>query len=165
MDAMDRTPRVVVGVDGSPASYEALRWGLRYARLIAGTVDAVAAYNVPDAAVDWSAPAGSAEVNEAEARQALSDEVQKAHLLDGDVPIDRHVVWGNAAEALIEASAGAELLVVGSRGLGAFTGLVLGSVSRRCASHAACPVVIVRPQTAGARDTDEDTGQGVFGRS
>ena len=58
--------------------------------------------------------------------------------------IERTVVEGSAATALLEAAQGADLLVVGSRGRGGFAGLLLGSVSQQCAHHASCPVVIVR---------------------
>ena len=63
---------------------------------------------------------------------------------DADVDVVRSVVVGTPASALIAASAAADLLVVGSRGLGGFRGLLLGSVSQQCAYHAGCPVVIVR---------------------
>ena len=59
------------------------------------------------------------------------------------VEIERRVTEGSAAAVLIEASRDADLLVVGSRGHGGFTGLRLGSVSRQCVSHASCPVVVV----------------------
>ncbi|MGW2817214.1 universal stress protein [Streptomyces sp. NPDC001415] len=151
MDTSGATPRVVVGVDGSPASYEALRWAVRHARLIGATVDAVAAYDIPGAA-GWSAPAVDAELDETLARQDLDDEIRKVVLQTGDVPMEQHLVRGGAAQALIEASAGAELLVVGNRGRGGFASLLLGSVSQQCATHASCPVVIVRPDTTGDDD-------------
>jgi nucleotide-binding universal stress UspA family protein len=61
-----------------------------------------------------------------------------------DVKIERRVVEGPAASVLVDESRAADLLVVGSRGHGGFTGLLLGSVSQQCAQHAECPVVIVR---------------------
>ncbi|MGW6704613.1 universal stress protein [Streptomyces sp. NPDC054956] len=152
MDTIGPTPRVVVGVDGSPASYEALRWAVRHARLIGATVDAVAAYDVPGA-VGWSAPAVDAGFDEGSARQDLANETQKVLVEVGGVPLEQHLVRGGAADALIEASRGAELLVVGSRGRGGFASLLLGSVSHQCATHADCPVVIVRADTAGDGNT------------
>ncbi|WP_030935664.1 universal stress protein [Streptomyces sp. NRRL B-24720] len=148
MDSSGRLPRVVVGVDGSPASYEALRWAVRYARLAAATVDAVAAYELPGA-VGWSAPAVDVEFDEAQTRRVMTDEIQKVLLQVGEVPLEEHLVRGGAAQALIAASAGAKLLVVGSRGRGGFASLLLGSVSQQCAVHASCPVVIVRPDATG----------------
>lgn len=135
------------------ASYEALRWAVRHARLIGATVDAVAAYDLPGAA-GWSAPAVDADFDEGLARQDLDDEIRKVILQVGDVPLEQHLVRGGAADALIEASAYAELLVVGSRGRGGFASLLLGSVSQQCATHAPCPVVIVRRDTTG---DDDDT--------
>ncbi len=147
--------RVVVGVDGSPASYEALRWAVRHARLIGATVDAVAVYDVPGAA-GWSAPAVDADFDAKESRQALSDEIQAVLVQVGEVPLEEHLVRGNPAKALIGASDGAELLVVGSRGRGGFASLLLGSVSQQCATHASCPVVIVRQVATDDEVTPED---------
>ncbi|MFI6417425.1 universal stress protein [Streptomyces sp. NPDC050842] len=149
MNTPVRTRRVVVGVDGSPASHEALRWAVRHARLIGATVDAVGAYDLPGAA-GWSAPAVDAEFDASEARQALTDEIGKVLAGVDDVPLKEHLVRGNPATALIKASDGAEVLVVGSRGRGGFASLLLGSVSQQCATHASCPVVIVRPEVSGA---------------
>jgi nucleotide-binding universal stress UspA family protein len=156
MNISDETPHVVVGVDGSPASYEALRWAVRHARLIGATVDAVAAYDVPGA-VGWSAPAVDAEFDEKQARQALSDELRTVLPQGGEVPMVEHVVRGNPARILIGASTGAELLVVGSRGRGGFASLLLGSVSQQCAVHASCPVVIVRPEASDEVSATENT--------
>jgi nucleotide-binding universal stress UspA family protein len=76
-------------------------------------------------------------------RQALDETVQAAF---GDQPLPglrREVREGGAARVLIEASRGATMLVVGSRGHGGFTGLLLGSVSSNVAEHAPCPVLII----------------------
>jgi nucleotide-binding universal stress UspA family protein len=62
----------------------------------------------------------------------------------GEVPVERIVSEGSAAGVLIDVAQGAELLVVGSRGRGGFSSLLLGSVSHQCALHAPCPVAIVR---------------------
>ncbi|MET9375158.1 universal stress protein [Streptomyces sp. NPDC002992] len=144
----DRTAHVVVGVDGSPASHEALRWAVRHARLIGATVDAVAAYDVPGA-TGWAAPAVDAGFDQEQARRDLSDEIRTVLVQADGVPLREHVVQGNPAQVLIAASAGAELLVVGSRGRGGFASLLLGSVSQQCATHASCPVVIVRAESSG----------------
>jgi nucleotide-binding universal stress UspA family protein len=61
-----------------------------------------------------------------------------------DVAVERKAVEGMAAQVLVDEAAGADLLVVGSRGHGGFAGLLLGSVSQQCAHHASCPVVIIR---------------------
>ncbi|WP_329403849.1 universal stress protein [Streptomyces melanogenes] len=146
MDTSSGDRRVVVGVDGSEASYEALRWAVRHARLIRATVEAVAAYDVPGAA-GWSAPAVDADLDEEQAKKDLVDELRTVLVQTVDVPLTSHVVRGNAAEVLIGASVGAELLVVGNRGRGGFARLLLGSVSLQCAQHASCPVVIIREGT------------------
>ena len=65
-----------------------------------------------------------------------------------DVGITQRVVQGNASDVLVDISADADMLVVGSRGHGGFAGLLLGSVSSQCSHHAACPLVIIRPGVA-----------------
>ncbi|GGP33508.1 universal stress protein [Streptomyces melanogenes] len=125
MDTSSGDRRVVVGVDGSEASYEALRWAVRHARLIRASVEAVAAYDVPGAA-GWSAPAVDADLDEEQARKDLGDELRSVLGQAPDVPLTSHVVRGNAAEVLTDTSVGAELLVVGNRGRGGFARLLLG---------------------------------------
>ncbi|MFC7980127.1 universal stress protein [Streptomyces cinereoruber] len=157
MSSNDGTSRVVVGVDGSPASQAALRWALRYARRTGTTVHAVGVYDLPGAE-GWSAPAVDVLFDEEQARRSLSEELGAVLTLDDDdVPLVHHVVRGNPAEVLIGESDGAELLVVGSRGRGGFASLLLGSVSQQCAAHASCPVVIVRPETADGTPPAGDT--------
>ncbi|MEV7773702.1 universal stress protein [Kitasatospora sp. NPDC086791] len=143
---MSAIPRIVVGVDGSPASEQALRWAVDYAKAVGGTVNAIAAWEYP-AFYGWAGqPVPTTEtVNPEElAGKTLSDTVVK---VVGDSPavrISESVMPGNAAKALLEAAEGAALLVVGSRGLGGFSGVLLGSVSRHLTEHAPCPVVVVR---------------------
>ncbi|MCW7945101.1 universal stress protein UspA [Streptomyces hygroscopicus] len=139
-------PRVVVGVDGSPSSHAALRWAVRQACLVGGTVDAVAAWELPGM-FGWSGPAVDAEFDEENARQALAQELREVLGTEAPAPVRALVVRGNPVDVLLRAAEGAEALVVGSRGRGGFARALLGSVSHHVALHADCPVVIVRPQT------------------
>ncbi|WP_107058132.1 universal stress protein [Streptomyces globisporus] len=155
MNSSDGVSRVVVGVDGSPSSYAALRWAVRQAWRTGATLDVVGVYDVPGA-TGWSEPPVDAAFEGEQAAKALSEELDSVLSRLGEVPpLEQHVVRGNPAEVLIEASARAELLVVGSRGRGGFASLLLGSVSQQCAVHASCPVVIVRadaPEEADSAD-------------
>ncbi|WP_329431819.1 universal stress protein [Streptomyces sp. NBC_00056] len=141
---MDRVPRIVVGVDGSPSSRAALRWAVRYAGLVGGRVEAVSAWEVPGMA-SWSAPAVDTDFDEGEAERGLVDEVRAVLGEDGGSLVRERLVRGNAAEVLVDAAQGAEMLVVGSRGHGSFRRALLGSVSQQVAHHAPCPVTIIRP--------------------
>ncbi|MFD7180754.1 universal stress protein [Streptomyces sp. NPDC059904] len=141
---MDRVPRIVVGVDGSPSSRAALRWAVRYAGLVGGRVEAVSAWEVPGMA-SWSAPAVDTDFDEGEAERGLVEEVRAVLGEDGGSLVRERLVRGNAAEVLVDAAQGAEMLVVGSRGHGSFRRALLGSVSQQVAHHAPCPVTIIRP--------------------
>jgi nucleotide-binding universal stress UspA family protein len=135
--------RIVVGVDGSDASIEAVHWAVRYAALVGADVEAV---------TSWAYPASSGvALDTIDWRQNASDILDAAlaqALPDGSDQITRTIVEDHPAAALVNASEGAELLVVGSRGHGAFAGMLLGSVSQHVVSNAPCPVVVVRPQPA-----------------
>ncbi|MGW4561119.1 universal stress protein [Streptomyces sp. NPDC004561] len=136
--------RVVVGVDGSQSSYEALRWAVHYAGLIGGTVDAVAAWELPGL-YGWSAPAVDMDVDVDETRQKVELELTDVLGPDAAGSVRTAVVHGNPADVLLRAAEGADVLVVGSRGRGGFAAALLGSVSQHVSQHASCPVVIVRP--------------------
>ncbi|MEU6772291.1 universal stress protein [Streptomyces sp. NPDC046759] len=143
MDRDASGPRVVVGVDGSPSSYEALRWAVRYAGLVGGAVDAVAVWELPGL-YGWSGPAVDMDVDEEEARQKMRKELTDVLGAEAAGSVRTHVVQGNPADVLLRAAEGAEVVVVGSRGRGGFAAALLGSVSHHVSQHASCPVVIVR---------------------
>ena len=120
--------RVVVGVDGSPASQRALVWAVAQARLTGATLVPLAVGDSHDTA-------------------SLRGAAHKAGAEpDGPVQVEPQVRSGNVSHELIAAGAGAELLVIGSRGRGGFASLLLGSTSSQVAGHAVRPVVVVRPE-------------------
>lgn len=82
---------------------------------------------------------------EARARHSLPERVAAVGAAFSAVRVEQVVASGPATSVLVERSAGAQLVVVGSRGRGGFTGLVLGSVSHALLHHAHCPVAVVRP--------------------
>jgi nucleotide-binding universal stress UspA family protein len=133
---------VLVGVDGSETSLEALRWARREAAIRDARVTVVHAWQ-ETYATELSVMAGAdADAIEREARETLIHAVEATSSSGGPDP-QQSLVRDTAAGALLDASREAALLVVGSRGRGGFTGLLLGSVSRRCVHGAACPLVVV----------------------
>ena len=144
------TARIVVGVDGSDESRRAAQWALEEARLRRASLHVVHAfpetYIVPHGP---SIPSLVRSVQNASGRPEAALEASLAGILNGDVPVRRELVPGPAAPALLAAARGADLLVVGSRGRGGFSGLFLGSVSQQVASHAPCPVVVVTGEQTG----------------
>ncbi|MEU7058007.1 universal stress protein [Streptomyces sp. NPDC046197] len=143
MQPSEAQPRVVVGVDGSPSSYAALRWAARYARLVGGVVEAIHAWDTPSA-IGWSGPAIDPDFDLEQARERFADELRNVFPGEHPAGLQERLVEGDPSEVLIRASQGAELVVVGSRGRGGFARAMLGSVSQRLAQHSACPVVVVR---------------------
>lgn len=143
-------PRVVVAVDGSAGSRAALRFAVDDAARRGVPVDAVIAVTSPESWTEFNV-IGRSEIermrarlrSEAEARvRAVVDEVTRT--ATGELPdIGVRAVEGAPASALIRASQGADLLVVGSRGHGGFSSVLLGSTSMQCALHATCPVTVV----------------------
>jgi nucleotide-binding universal stress UspA family protein len=121
---------------------EAVEWGARQAELVKGQLDLVAAWSWPK--VYGGLPMPSDYDPAADAESILNDAEQVVHKSRPGVPIRRLVVEGHAAHILVEASRGAALLVVGSRGRGSFAGMLLGSVSQHCLTSAKCPVLVLR---------------------
>ena len=148
---MDRTSRprgtaktIVVGVDGSEPSLAALRWALDEARLRGTRVTAVYVWLLPILTSRRAALLPGLEELRRSAEELLDEAVEAVADAAAGVEVERVVLEGTPPEELVAVADGAELLVLGSRGLGGFAGLLLGSVSQQCAHHARCPVVIVR---------------------
>ena len=132
--------RIVVGIDGSDASIDALRWALHQAQLTNSALEAVTSWHNP---MGYVAEFAAEEVHwDVVASRNLDDTLAKVE--PGDLEIKRTVSQGHPAEVLTDASTNADLLVVGSRGHGGFVGMLLGSVSVHVSAHAHCPVVVVR---------------------
>jgi nucleotide-binding universal stress UspA family protein len=134
--------RIIVGVDGSDASLDALRWAVNYARGVGGVVQAMRTWHYPWAM--QTAPAQTDANVEKQIQGELDEAVTRADIDTSGVTLERVVKEGHASLVLVNESATAALLVVGSKGRGAFAGMLLGSVSQHCAHDAHCPVVIVR---------------------
>ena len=135
-------PRIVVGVDGSPDSVAALRIGAAIAALRGGSIVALAAWG---GALVTPHAASIIEDLRGAAIALLERTVTTAFAGHPSVAVAQVALPGSAAAALIDESDGADLLVVGSRGHGGFSGLLLGSVSMACLLHGACPVLVVHP--------------------
>jgi nucleotide-binding universal stress UspA family protein len=133
--------RVVVGVDGSAHSKLALVRAAEVATQTGATLEPVIAWQQPATAHTYALSGWSPERDAAETLRVALDEVFSSGVPDWVTP---KVAAGPSAHALIEASSGADLLVVGSRGHGGFAGLLLGSVSSACAEYAHCPVLVMR---------------------
>lgn len=135
--------RIVVGIDGSECAADALRWAIEQAKLTGATVEAVYAWDpgtltslgIPPM-IDWEPLREAAQARPAEiVRETVGSEP--------GVRIVPKTVTGTPAQVLVDRSAHADLLVIGSRGHGGLKGMLLGSVGHHCAAHGHCPVVIV----------------------
>lgn len=135
--------RILVGVDGSSGSMEALRWAAEEAEAVGASLDVVMAWEPlnPEAWIPHDPP-GTDRL--ALTRHAVRRVVSDALGEHPRVPLEARAVEGAAAKVLVDESRDADLLVVGSRGHGGFAGILLGSVSLHCVTHAPCPVVVVR---------------------
>ncbi len=137
---MDVKP-VIVGVDGSKDSERALKWAANYAENVGAPLRAVIAWEVSTLYGDtfygeWDHAAVEKrhrEVADGAVREALGEGAQ----------VEVRVEQGNAAEVLFRDSHDAQHIVVGSRGHGGFTGMLLGSVSQHLVTHARCPVTVM----------------------
>ena len=146
MTAMVNQPderRIVVGVDGSEQSKLALRWAAYLADTCGATIEAVMAWEYPmsygfssSTVVNWDMGA--------DYDKGLTAIIDDTFGPERPFGLRMTVREGNAARVLLDVAAGATMLVVGSRGHGGFTGVLLGSVSSYCTDHATCPVVVIR---------------------
>jgi nucleotide-binding universal stress UspA family protein len=151
---------IVVGADGSKESLRAVEWATLEARLRGVPLRIVSVAelwpyeepleNVADPAAEAVVHTQLAEAERA-AKDAARDAARRAAELAPGLPIEPSWPVGTPAEELIASAASAQLLVVGSRGSGGFSGLALGSKSRHLATHARLPVVVVRDETVPSR--------------
>ncbi|MBO0830296.1 MAG: universal stress protein, partial [Streptosporangiales bacterium] len=141
---------VVVGVDGSDAAMDAAAWAAEEAALRQRPLRIVHGFLWPGygagAAFMYDPAVG--DLRDA-ADAVVTTAVEHAKKAAPEVACTGEVIPGAAAPTLIRESKGAELVVVGSRGLGGFAGLLVGSVGVSVAAHAASPIVVVRPRTDG----------------
>jgi nucleotide-binding universal stress UspA family protein len=150
---------VVVGVDGSAGSSEALQWAIAEARLRQVPLRAIHAWTYAEPLIPpligypYSAEDVESAIDERrQAAEGLLEQATEALAEAREIEIERVIGEGSAARVLIDAVGEDDLLVVGTRGHGGFSSLLLGSVSEQCAEHASCPVVIVRgTNTSNAR--------------
>jgi len=138
-----RGARILVGIDGSPTSVAALQWAARQADMTGSTLEIVMTWEWPTS-YGWAVPVPTGFDPEVDVRRVLKsnvDDLQKDH---PGLRIESRVLHGHPAPLLVEASKGADLLVVGSRGHGEFVGMLIGSVGEYCATNAHCPVLVHR---------------------
>lgn len=140
---MERTHRTIVGVDGSPESRAALEWSTARAESTGSTVVAVATWEWPRG-FGQALPIPVGYDPAGDARKLVGGIVDDTRTRHPDVEIVPMVAEGRAGDVLVEASRGADLQAVGSRGHGEVTGILLGSVSEHCAAHAHSPVLVFR---------------------
>jgi nucleotide-binding universal stress UspA family protein len=133
-------PVIVVGIDGSDGSQDALRWAALQARLTAAQIRAVATWRWPNYVT--RIPPG---VDlPADTLRTLREVLADIRVEFPDVQVSEHVVEGPGGPALLTQAGDASLLVVGARGRAAFPGMLLGSVAEYCVRNGPCPVVVVR---------------------
>jgi nucleotide-binding universal stress UspA family protein len=145
---------IVAAIDGSPEALRAVGWAVGEAVLRAAPLRIVSGIALPPRMTprkDVQGPPAVAEVVAAERDRALLAAAERATAIAPDLLVATDGLAGPIAQAVADSGSGASMLVVGSRGAGAFAAMILGSVSRYAATHAACPVVVVRDDSAASR--------------
>ena len=139
-DRIHPAGRIVVGVDGSAPSLSALRRGARIAESLGLRLVGVTVWEFPQS---WPGYVMEGWSPEADAHSIAEEATREVFGSKAPTWYSTVIRTGSAARQLIAESDGAEMLIVGSRGLGGFTGMLLGSVSRSCVEHADCPVLVI----------------------
>jgi nucleotide-binding universal stress UspA family protein len=142
MKATSREAPIIVGIDGSSPASGALEWAVDEARLRNRKLRIIHVFPAMVSMVGTTAHEHFTD-EETDARRAFEQALQAGPSLEG-LDVERVLIPGSPAEQLVAASRQASLLVVGSRGLGSFRGMLVGSVSMHCVHQAHCPVVVVR---------------------
>ncbi len=135
---------ILVGVDGSPGADKAVEFAAREAAAHGAVVRLLAAWEVPASVLSGGGvPLELYKNFEAEAQSLLTAAAARVRELEPSVQVEQRTAEGHAGNALVDATADADLVVIGRRGHGGFTELLLGSISHQVADHSKCPVVIV----------------------
>jgi nucleotide-binding universal stress UspA family protein len=143
---------VVVGVDGSEESLRAVEWGAREAQRRRAPLHIVSVAAMPPRMRAHHEPTQTvADALQEVSVRALSEATARAGAVAPGLSVDTDLLSGPPATAVTDSGSDAMVLVVGARGMGRFTALLLGSVSRYAATHAACPVIVVREETTAAQ--------------
>lgn len=137
-----RKPVVLVGIDGSTESGRALHWACNYARSLEGTVHAVTVWRQP-VQFGYRTAVGDSEL-EKRAKNSLTNVVDPVREEFPDVALKTQLIRGHEVDELVGLSHQADLMVLGNKGHGAFTGMMVGSIALKLVHHARCPVTIVR---------------------
>ncbi len=153
--------RIVVGVDGSAPARAALARAALEAVRSGSVLCAVTAWE-PPTTLGWAPPVPDEDVAEA-ARGTLQRTLAEILGPEPEMPVETDVVQGHPAPVLLARAEGADLLVVGASGHGAFTGMLLGSVTEHCVHHATCPVLVVR--SPATEHSIEETAAASSGRT
>jgi nucleotide-binding universal stress UspA family protein len=140
----DKGGAIVVGVDGSDCSKAALVWAVRQARLTGAKLRVMMAWHMPTMVYGPGMVFPPAVESMQDAQKLLEEEIVGVVGANSPISFSATVVEGSAAQVLLDEANDAALLVVGSRGHGGFAGMLLGSVSQHCVSHARCPVAVVK---------------------
>jgi nucleotide-binding universal stress UspA family protein len=135
--------RIVVGVDGSGSSVRALTWAAGQAQLTGAVLEVVTTWEWPTS-YGWGVVIPEGWSPTEDAQKVLDQAVGPVAEAYPKVTIHPLILEGHPAPVLVRESEGADLLVVGSRGHGEFSGMLLGSVSEHCVTNAHCPVLVLR---------------------
>lgn len=138
--------RIVVGIDGSPDSRQALRWAVAQAERTGAEVEAITAWEVP-LTILLLPTANEADYAD-HASRVLAETLDEVLGDDPPVAVHARAFEGRAAKVLTRQAHDADLLVVGTHGRGELPGMHLGSVASYCVHHAPCPVVVLRGAAA-----------------
>ena len=133
---------VVAGIDGSDESQRALRWAAEYVQKVGGLVHAVSVWHQP-VQFGYRLPTSDSEL-EQRARQQLDKVAEAVRAEFPSVDICERLIRGHVVDELVGLSPQADMMVLGNKGHGAFTGMMVGSVALKLVHHARCPVLVVR---------------------
>ena len=135
--------RIVVGVDGSKSSVDALAWAAQQAQFTGAVLEVITTWEWPTSfGFGLIVPEGWNPSQDAQ--KVLDDALEPVGGAHPGITVRPRIIEGHPAAVLVAASEGADLLVVGCRGHGEFAGMLLGSVSEHCVTNAHCPVVVLR---------------------